>query len=114
VVDAVEGALPEHPAFLDWELTSVRTTGAGADSVHYLGPVPAEYVASAEVWSTMSQAPFTVRDDTVIVGFAGVNQPLVLGPDESVIDTVNPAAVRRRGVPPEQHGDLFLPPVTSR
>lgn len=79
--------------------TSLATWRMGADSMHYFGPVPDEYTASARLSSIMPHAPFAVRNDKAAVGFAGVNQILVMDGVSTVTDTINPPVARRRGVP---------------
>ena len=71
----------------------------GADSMRYFGPVPAEYTASARLWSMMPQAPFVTWGDTVALGFAGVNRLYLLDSAGAVLDSIEPPVARRRGVP---------------
>ena len=71
----------------------------GADSMRYFGPIPAEYTASARLWSMMPQAPFVTWTDTVALGFAGVNRLYLLDTAGAVLDSLEPPVARRRGVP---------------
>jgi len=79
--------------------TSLATWLIGADSMHYFGPVPDEYIQSTRLASIMPHGPFVVWDDTVAVGFAGVNHVFITDGAGGVMDTINPPVARRRGVP---------------
>ncbi len=80
--------------------TSLASWRIGADTMHYFGPVPREYTESDNLWTSNPFGPFVAWQDTVALGFATLNQILIMDGDGAVVDSVNPPVARRRGVPP--------------